>query len=167
MRIDREALGRAGRTLRTFAAKYRIAILSALLGLLLLLWPTGSKRETARTETASAGFSLAETEEKLAALLRQIDGAGEVRVMLTLADGGEAVYQVDETIRDDGREEQTVLADKAPVLVQTRQPKFLGAVVVCEGAERAAVKLAVTEAVASLTGLGSGKITVVKMKSSK
>lgn len=41
MRIDREALGRAGRTLRTFAAKYRIAILAALLGLLLLLWPTG------------------------------------------------------------------------------------------------------------------------------
>lgn len=86
--------------------------------------------------------------------------------MLTLADGGEAVYQVDETVRDEGREEQTVLADKAPVLVQTRQPRFQGAVVVCEGADRAAVKLAVTEAVASLTGLGSGKIAVVKMKSS-
>ena len=41
-----------------------------------------------------------------------------------------------------------------------------GVVVVCEGADRAAVKLAVTEAVASLTGLGSGKIAVVKMKSS-
>ena len=116
---------------------------------------------------AVSGFSLAETEEKLEALLGKIDGAGAVDVMLTLADGGEAVYQVDETIRDDGREEQTVLADKAPVLVQTRQPRFQGAVVVCEGADRAAVKLAVTEAVASLTGLGSGKIAVVKMKSSK
>ena len=166
MRIDREALGRAGRTLRTFAAKYRIAILAALLGLLLLLWPTGSRRETVKTETAASGFSLAETEEKLEALLCQIDGAGAVDVMLTLADGGEAVYQVDETVRDGGREEQTVLADKAPVLVQTRQPRFQGAVVVCEGADRAAVKLAVTEAVASLTGLGSGKIAVVKMKSS-
>ena len=62
MRIDREALGRAGRTLRTFAAKYRIAILAALLGLLLLLWPTGSRRETVKTETAASGFSLAETE---------------------------------------------------------------------------------------------------------
>ena len=108
----------------------------------------------------------AETEKKLEALLCQIDGAGAVDVMLTLADGGEAVYQVDETVRDGGREEQTVLADKAPVLVQTRQPRFQGAVVVCEGADRAAVKLAVTEAVASLTGLGSGKIAFVKMKSS-
>lgn len=85
MRIDREALGRAGRTLRTFAAKYRIAILAALLGLLLLLWPTGSRRETVKTETAASGFSLAETEEKLEALLCQIDGAGAVDVMLTLA----------------------------------------------------------------------------------
>ena len=106
MRIDREALGRAGRTLRTFAAKYRIAILAALLGLLLLLWPTGSRRETVKTETAVSGFSLAETEEKLEALLGKIDGAGAVDVMLTLADGGEAVYQVDETIRDDGREDR-------------------------------------------------------------
>ncbi len=52
----------------------------------------------------------------------------------------------------DGREEQTVLADKGAGPRQTRQPRFQGAVVVCEGAGRAAVKLAVTEAVASLTG---------------
>ena len=45
MRIDREALGRAGRTLRTFAAKYRIAILAALLGLLLLGKQIGTQRE--------------------------------------------------------------------------------------------------------------------------
>ena len=80
MRIDREALGRAGRTLRTFAAKYRIAILAALLGLLLLLWPTGSRRETVKTETAASGFSLAETEEKLEALLGKIDDAYAILV---------------------------------------------------------------------------------------
>ena len=166
MRIDKDALRKTRERCAAWLRKNRIAILAALLGLLLLLWPTGSKREAAKTETAVAGFSLAETEERLETLLRQIDGAGEVRVMLTLADGGEAVYQVDETVRDDGREEQTVLAGKAPVLVQTRQPQFQGAVVVCEGADSAAVKLAVTEAVASLTGLGSGKIAVVKMESS-
>jgi len=39
-----------------------------------------------------------------------------------------------------------------------------GALVVCDGAERASVRLAVTQAVSSLTGLGSNKIAVVKMK---
>jgi len=54
---------------------------------------------------------------------------------------------------------------------------FLGEPIVCnhphgkmkkiyagEGAERASVRLAVTQAVSSLTGLGSNKIAVVKMK---
>ena len=165
MRIDKDALRQARERCAAWLRKNRLVVLLALLGSL-LLWPAGSGREAGKTETASNSFSLAETEAKLEALLGKIDGAGAVDVMLTLADGGEAVYQVDETVRDDGREAQTVLADKAPVLVQTRQPRFQGAVVVCEGAGRAAVKLAVTEAVASLTGLGSGKIAVVKMESS-
>ena len=37
-------------------------------------------------------------------------------------------------------------------------------IVICDGAERASVRLAITQAVSSLTGLGSNKIAVVKMK---
>ena len=39
-----------------------------------------------------------------------------------------------------------------------------GAVVVCDGAELATVRLNVTNAVTSYTGLGSDKISVMKMK---
>jgi len=39
-----------------------------------------------------------------------------------------------------------------------------GAVVVCEGAQDPAVRLNVTNAVAAYTGLGSDKISVMKMK---
>ena len=39
-----------------------------------------------------------------------------------------------------------------------------GAVVVCDGADAAAVRLYVTNAVMSYTGLGSDRITVIKMK---
>ena len=39
-----------------------------------------------------------------------------------------------------------------------------GAVVVCSGADDARVRLTVTNAVAGYTGLGSDKITVMKMK---
>ena len=165
MRIDKDALRQARERCAAWLRKNRLVVLLALLGSLLLLWPTGSRRETVKTETAVSGFSLAETEEKLEALLGKINGAGAVDVMLTLADGGEAVYQVDETVRDEGREEQTVLADKAPVLVQTRQPRFQGAVVVCEGAGDAAVRLALTEAVSALTGLSAERISIVQWKS--
>lgn len=39
-----------------------------------------------------------------------------------------------------------------------------GAVVLCAGAEESAVRLSVTNAVSAYTGLGSDKITVIKMK---
>ena len=56
-------------------------------------------------------------------------------------------------------------SERTPVVRKTLYPVYQGAVVVCEGAERAAVRLAIVEAVSSLTGLGSDKISVIKMKS--
>ena len=43
-------------------------------------------------------------------------------------------------------------------------PKYLGAVIVCQGADKAAVKLAIVEAVSKATGLGADQISVLKMK---
>ena len=48
--------------------------------------------------------------------------------------------------------------------MKTKYPVYKGAVVVCEGADHASVKLNIVQAVSSLTGLGSDKITVLKMK---
>lgn len=42
--------------------------------------------------------------------------------------------------------------------------RWAGAVIVCEGGDNAAVRLQLTRAVSSLTGLSSDKITVVKGK---
>jgi hypothetical protein len=41
---------------------------------------------------------------------------------------------------------------------------YQGAVVLCQGAADAAVRLAVVEAVSKATGLGADKICVLKMK---
>jgi stage III sporulation protein AG len=45
-----------------------------------------------------------------------------------------------------------------------RYPAYLGAVVVCRGADNAAVRLQIVEAVSVFTGLGADKISVNKMK---
>ena len=52
--------------------------------------------------------------------------------------------------------------DKAAVSA-VRYPQFQGAVVVCQGADRPSVRLDIINAVSALTGLGSDRITVVKM----
>ena len=50
----------------------------------------------------------------------------------------------------------------AVVVTRTVYPTYRGALIVCQGGDRAEVKLAVTEAVAALTGLSADRITVAK-----
>ena len=87
--------------------------------------------------------------------------------------GEETRYLSDETREVSGEETRvsgtTVLpgtgsSSEAPVAVQVLGPVYRGAVVVAEGADRAAVRLSLVNAVSSLTGLGADHITVIKMK---
>ena len=131
----------------------------ALAGLALMVIPVGSE-ETDPVPTVTAEETL---ESRLEAILCRIDGAGEVKVLLTEDRGGEVFYQTE------GEDGKTVLicgADRSESgLVRTTEaPAYRGAVVVCRGADSAAVRLAVVEAVANATGLGTDRITILKMK---
>ncbi|MEA4965739.1 MAG: hypothetical protein VB055_07955 [Oscillospiraceae bacterium] len=166
----RSALGEAGK----FLKKFRYAALVLLLGAALLLIPTGNGQAATEQETET---SAAETdaqpdlEERLAALLSQVEGAGRVCVMLTVRAGEETVYQTDSSTEqndEDGSksvEVTTVLTGSdEPVTTKILSPVYLGAVVVAEGGDLASVRLNLVSAVSSLTGLGADKITVMKMK---
>ena len=145
--------------LKTILGKYRYVLLVALAGLALMLIPGGSE-EAEPLPALAAAESL---ESRLEAILSRIDGAGEVRVLLTEERGGEVFYQTE------GEGEKTVLISgsdrsESGLIRTTEAPSYRGAVVVCRGADSAAVRLAVVEAVANATGLGTDRITVLKMK---
>lgn len=149
--------------------QYRFPLLVLLFGIMLMLLP--QKLEKQDTDTiASDGVQQEDTiEERLTALLESIDGAGRVCVMLTLETGSVTTFQQDtDRITATDREElhqETVLLDKdQPLVSKMTYPIYRGAVVICQGADRPSVKLNVIRAVSSLTGLGSDKITVIKMK---
>lgn len=137
--------------------KYRYVLLVVAAGIALMLVP--SEKEPAPAPSAQS--EAADLEARLEQILSRIDGAGEVAVMLTEASGEEVCYQTDG--------EDTVLvtgSDRSEQGLERirRMPVYRGAIVVCAGADSAAVRLAVVEAVANVTGLGSDKITVLKME---
>lgn len=141
--------------------KYRYVLIILLVGLMLMLLPQ-ERTEQPSVQTAESEVE-PDMETRLAQILTRIQGAGEVAVMLTEADGEEIIYQTD------GEDADTVLVTDAERsehgLIRTRQPPvYQGAIVVCAGADSAAVRLAIVEAVANVTGLGSDKITVLKME---
>lgn len=160
-----------------FLKKWKLPLLFGAIGVLLLLIPAGKKTEAGTdcqtTAPEAFSYSLEQTEQQLESILAEIEGAGRVRVMLTLSGSEERVYQQDEKRSDSdsgsSREAVTVFqsagsSEKTPVVTVTRYPVYKGALIVCDGAESAAIRLSIVEAVSSLTGLGSDKITVIKMK---
>ena len=102
-------------------------------------------------------------------------GVGTVRVLLTVDTDGERQLAQNTELRYSGsatapedysRTSEPVLLDggdrEETVVTRTAYPTYRGALVVCQGGDRADVKLAVTEAVSALTGLSSDRVTVAK-----
>lgn len=150
---------------------YKYPILVLLLGAALLLIPWGGGDSRTAETSAPAETDLADPaalEQKLEALLGQMEGAGAVQVVLTVAKGASYTYQTDRSTRDGEETVETVLASgsggEGPLTREVTYPIYQGAVVACQGADSAQVRLEIVRAVASLTGLGSDKITVIKLK---
>lgn len=170
------------KTLKGIWSRYKFVFLIVLVGVILLAWPFGSHSENSNQNeprsggtTLTNGQTLAETEEKMKNILSQIDGVGDLQLMLTvestgeqqLAQNTELSYSGETKAPDDySRKSDTVVlsGDNGDETVVTKSvsPTYRGALVVCQGAGSAEVKLAVTQAVAALTGLSSDRITVVK-----
>ena len=146
---------------------YKYPILTVLIGLAILLLPTS--KETAEPEPAAQVIQMPDLEDRLETSLSGIEGAGTVQVLLTEESGRQTLYQTDVQSDDSRRTEDTVLVVDAArtesgLVRQTLEPKYRGAVVLCDGADQSAVKLAIVEAVGCVTGLGADRICVLKRK---
>lgn len=147
--------------------KYKLAVVVLLAGIVLLTLPVGEKEAVSEPVCTEASV-----QDSLEEILEMISGAGKVSVLLTQSAGEETVYQIDEEVSGSGSDNsrrQTVLVsgtgrEETGLIRQVRAPTYLGAVVVCQGADNASVRLAVVEAVKSATGLTADRISVLKMK---
>lgn len=151
--------------------QYRYVVLVLLIGLVLMLLPESAEEtvEAAQNPTEPA----VSVSEELESILSQIEGVGKVRVMLTENTGGEIIYQTDED-RDQTADSQSVRVETVIVtdsdraqqglVKQVNPPVWLGAIVVCQGADRPVVQLNIVEAVSNVTGISTDRITVLKMK---
>lgn len=154
--------------------KYRYVMLILLAGLFLMLLPTGDdKTESVLPPSDIAVPEQEDLQDSLGRILSKIDGAGRVEVLLTEAAGQQFHYQTDEDLStgensSDIRRETVVITDssraEAGLVRQIDPPVYLGAIVLCQGADSPAVRLAIVEAVSNATGLSSNKISVLKMK---
>lgn len=158
--------------LKIMLNKYKFSLIILCIGLILLLLPGRKISEEKAIEDAPRKTNILEQNE-LSDILQAIDGAGQVKVMLSVASGEKTIYQTnnDTSTSGDGGSEKidtVILTDsqrnEMGLINQINPPVYLGAIVVCQGANNPSVKLAITQAVAKITGLRTDNICVLKMK---
>jgi stage III sporulation protein AG len=166
-------LKNAPNILRNFALKHRYAIFVLALGLILLTLPS---KETKQDNTIDKGDTVTQSfqrleNEALEEILRNIEGAGDVKVLLSIKKGESYYFQEDST-RSAGESGTTQIKtvivtdaqhNESGLIKQVNPPIYQGAIVVCEGADSPSVKLSIIQAVSKITGLGSDDICVLKM----
>lgn len=148
--------------------KYRYAALILLVGLV-LMWMPGRKENDVSQVTVTDASPETNITAELTDILTQIEGVGTVKVMLTIEAWEYTIYQSDETRNGETIRTETVIItdsdrNEHPLISQIRPVTYRGAIVVCQGADSPATKLAIVEAVSRVTGLGADCISVLKMK---
>ena len=135
---------------------------------------------------AENGSYAAQWEEKLEESLRFVEGAGQVRVLITLAgseeqvltrDGKEEVSDTQETDAAGGSRHVTETkldrsvvrtvderGKEVPLVVRTISPEVEGVVVIAQGAGSERVRRDIIEAIQVLFDVDMNRISIIKMK---
>lgn len=168
--------------------------------ILVILWPASEKKPTQtgiEENTAQRAGQLTENEnesleayierqeKRLAAVLSEIEGAGEVYVMITAGASRELVVEKDVTeaadvteeedtnggrrsIKSNTRSEVSVTDNTSgtekPYVIKSLEPEIEGVAVAAKGAKTAAVETEIIRTVQALFDVPVHKIKVVKMK---
>ncbi|CFX49235.1 Uncharacterized [Syntrophomonas zehnderi OL-4] len=164
-------------------SRYLLAIIICL-GLLALIWPMG-KNQPSSVDIKSAPGSVEQAQDRLGAelenILAQIEGAGQVKVCITLSSNGIKSYASntrnetretleqdrsggDRKIREENLNSDVAVSAGEALLVEEKAPKISGVLVVAEGADNAAVKERLTDATAVLLNIHPYQVRVVPGK---
>lgn len=152
----------------------RILLWVGIVGIVLIgiseLIPSGVPSETAPV-TLTEGQVERALEQRITALLCEVEGVGACRVMVTLESDEQAVYAAD-TVSSDSADGAvsfsehylTVDTDGGPVgLLLTRiRPTVKGVAVVCDGGGSAAVQQRVVQVVTTAFHISERRVCVVK-----
>lgn len=153
--------------------KYKYVALVLIIGIVFMIIPSQNDHKGEEITTKTVEEKIMD-EAKLEQILSYIDGAGNVKVLITEKYGEETIYQINEDVsvsenNSSNRTETVLLSDsdrnEIGLVRQTNPAVYQGAIVLCQGADDPVVRLRIYEAVSKVTGLGADKIAVIKMKS--
>ncbi len=110
-----------------------------------------------------------EIEKQLEEIIGNINGTGNVKVMVSLDSSGEFVYAENSKKEDNGDksslDSEIVIYESDEgndegLIVSVKSPEISGVAVVCDGGNSSVIRAEITELVTSLFGIGSDRVYV-------
>lgn len=136
-----------------------------------------SGQENGPSQPMSGQDMVDNIENRLGELLSQVQGAGQVKVMVYADSSIEQVpaYNDEQDTRNDERtdgktseisetRELALSGDDSPFILKTLVPQIKGVVVVAEGADDMLIKAQLNEAVCTLLGIPEHRVQILKHK---
>ncbi|NLG32434.1 MAG: hypothetical protein GX550_02840 [Syntrophomonadaceae bacterium] len=171
------------KTLFTGKNRKYVLIILICIGLLALLWPTSNRSQLtplpASLEVESQNRPAYTME--LESILSQIEGAGEVKVSITLVSDGVKTYAtnvrnetretkesdskgVTKNSREENLSQDIAVSSGNPLLIEEKYPEVLGVLIVSDGASSPVVQEKLVNATATLLNISSHKVRVMPRK---
>lgn len=114
-------------------------------------------------------------ENKLEQIVTSIDGAGKVKVMVTLSETTEYVYATnnddsrkinDGSENTDNNKDYVIIESNnndTGLLIKTIEPKIRGVAIVCEGGNEVSVRQQIYSAVSAVLNISTSRISISKL----
>lgn len=136
-----------------------------IIGVIIMMSGTG-KKTAPKVEEVSDKVSYS---EELKEILSDIEGVGRVNVMITYYGSSEKdiAYETKTNTSEGERtseDKKAVISDGTPMVVREMYPKVKGVVVTAQGADNAAVKRKLTEAVVAALDVPEYRVCICKSK---
>lgn len=159
--------------------RIRIIVIIGAIGMTLILlsgFLPKKRADTSETIPSCAESAIgpeeyrAQLEERLGVLISQMEGVGEVTVMVTVGGSSAQIYAEEVKAARSQNSSQTESAPvltrsgstESPLIAETRYPAVCGAVVLCSGGGHAVIQERIKQAASTLLGIPAAKIYVGK-----
>lgn len=143
-----------------------VAVLAILVFVIMFCNFSDGNKDSSQTDEVTAYVN--NLEKTLSEMLTEIDGAGKVKVAISVASGRETVLATKTTITqtESGtqKEETPIIVNGKTVVLKELYPEITGVLIIAEGADSIKVLNKIQQATTSLLNIDINRIEILTMK---
>ena len=159
-----------GESKKRVVIKKEYLFIILLTAIVIVIFLSGQKNNFSflKGDSSESVDYVSEMENRLETLLCDVSGVGKINAFITVDGSSREIVlkNVEDKLIDGVKTsvESIVLVGGKPYVTKTENPKIIGVVIVCEGADDLNVRLSINEIVQTTLKVDADSVRIIKMK---